>query len=176
MEIPGLGTVTQHDVVEEWYVSVPMPVSVLGGEICRIIVDSYGEDPQPKDFDVAIANFLSIGPQVLKDAEPDVFHYYRVCNSYWKPDDPEFVMIDSPAEIWSHIRLGDEPMITRRGYGDRGIYVSLACGCDWEPEHGLQIVFKNGLRVNKVGAYNGHCTNSDAYADDRLEDVIYYSP
>jgi len=36
-------------------------------------------------------------------------------------------------------------LITRRAYGDKGIYVSLECGCDWEHEHGLQIVFKNGL-------------------------------
>jgi hypothetical protein len=63
--------------------------------------------------------------------------------------------------------------VTRRAYGDRGIYISLECECEWEEEHGLQIVFKNGLRVNKVGPYDGHVTHSDAYADKSLEDVIY---
>ncbi len=48
-----------------------------------------------------------------------------------------------------------------------------SCGsCDWEREHGLQIVFKQGLFVNKVGAFDGHLTNSDAYANEELENVI----
>jgi hypothetical protein len=105
--------------------------------------------------------------------EPYDFRYYQNCNSNWDPDDDEFVKIESPGDVWSHVRLGSEPMIGRRAYGDKGIYVSLECNCEWEPEHGLQIVFKDGLRVNKLGPYDGHLTNSDAYANDELEDVIY---
>ncbi len=110
---------------------------------------------------------------MLKEAEPYVFRYYQNCNSNWEPDDEEFVAIESPSDVWCHVQLGSEPMVSRRAYGDKGIYVSLECNCDWEPEHGLQIVFKNGLRVNKVGPYDGHLTNSDAYANGDLEDVIY---
>lgn len=64
-------------------------------------------------------------------------------------------------------------MVTRRPYGDKRIYISLECGCDWEREHGLQIVFKEGQYVNKLGPYDGHLTNSDAFADDALEDIVY---
>lgn len=45
--------------------------------------------------------------------------------------------------------------------------------CDWETEHGLQIVFKQGLKINKLGPFDGHLTNSDAYADKKLENVVY---
>jgi hypothetical protein len=64
-------------------------------------------------------------------------------------------------------------MVTRREHGDEGVYVSLNCECDWEEEHGLQIVFKNGLKINKVGPYDGHLTNSDAYGDESLEETVY---
>jgi hypothetical protein len=64
-------------------------------------------------------------------------------------------------------------MVSRRAYGDKGVYVSIECNCDWEPEHGLQIVLKNGSEVTKVGPYDGHLTNSDAYADSTLEGVVY---
>ena len=91
------------------------------------------------------------------------------------PDDNGYVVIPRAADVWAHVTLGREPIVSRRAYGDKGVYVSLECGCDWEREHGLQIVFKEGLRVNKVGPFDGHLTNSDAYADRSLEHVIYRS-
>jgi hypothetical protein len=172
MEIPGLGAVTR-DAQLDWYRSQAMPVPVFGGKLCRIVVVEYDDDPRTDDFHVAIANFLRISPSVLKEAEPFVFSYYQNCNSNWEPDDAEYLEIESPSDVWRHVQLGSEPLVRRRAYGDKGIYVSLECNCDWEPEHGLQIVFKDGLRVNKVGSYDGHLTNSDAYASDDLEDVIY---
>ncbi len=172
MNIPGLGEMTKHPELD-WYYSKPLTVPVLGGKTCRIIVEAYGDDPNPTDFHTAIANFLSIPPSVLREAEPHVFRYYEKCNDYWEPEDAAFVAIRSPSDVWQHIQFGDEPVISRRAYGDKGVYVSLECSCDWEREHGLQIVFKNGLRVNKVGEFDGHLTNSDAYADESLEEVIY---
>jgi hypothetical protein len=150
-----------------------MPVPVLGGKVCRIVVAEYDDDPRKEEFHVAIANFLRIAPSVLKEAQPYVFRYYQDCKKNWEPDDDACVAIESPCDVWHHIQLGSEPLVLRRAYGDKGIYVSLECNCDWEAEHGLQIVFKNGLRVNKVSLYDGHLTNSDAYANDALEDVIY---
>ena len=172
MEIPHLGVVTKITELD-WYRSEPVSVPVLGGKACRIVVSGYDDDPRKDDFHAAIANFLRIPPSVLKEAESHIFRYYQNCNSNWEPDDDEYVSIESPSDVWSHIHLGSEPNVRRRAYGGKGIYVSLECNCDWEPEHGLQIVFKNGLRVNKVGSYDGHVTNSDAYASDALEDVIY---
>jgi len=174
MEIPGLGTVVKDTQFGE-YCSAQMPVLVLGGKMCRLVIPSdYDHDPHKADYHRAIANFLQIQPHILKDAELHVFRYYQNCNSYWEPGDDDFLTIPSPGEVWKHVQFGSEPAFIRRARGDRGIYVSLECNCDWEPEHGLQIVFKDGLCVTKVGPFDGHLTNSDAYANDALEDVIYH--
>ena len=173
MEIPGLGVVEKDDRFD-WYRSKPMPVSVLGTKRCRIVVEGYDEDRKKEEFHTAIANFLSITPSVLAEAALYVFQYYGACKEQAGPDDEEFAKIKSAASVFRHVRLGREPMVTRREYGDKGVYVSLECACDWEQEHGLQIVFKNGLRVNKVGPYDGHLTNSDAYDSKKLENVIFY--
>jgi hypothetical protein len=170
MEIPGLGTVTKDDRFG-WYYSEPISVRVLGGKMCRIIVEGYEEDDDKQDYHTAITNFLSIDPSVLKEAEPHIFLYYEDIKKL--ADDEDVVTIESPSGTWRHVTLGSEPMVTRRAYGDKGIYISLEGSCDWEQEHGLQIVFKNGLKVNKVGPYDGHLTNSDAYAKPGLEKVVY---
>lgn len=172
MEIPGLSTVTK-DHRSDYYYSDLISVQVLGGQLCRIVGEGYDEDPAKEEFHIAIKNFLSIDQSVLKDVESYVFQYYQDCHANLEPDNDEVPVIESPEDIWRHVQFGSEPMVTRRDDGDEGIYVSLECNCAWEEEHGLQIVFKNGLRVNKVGPYDGHLTNSDAYDDDSLEDVIY---
>lgn len=172
MEIPGLGPVTRDDELG-WYYSEPIALPVLSGEVLRIVVDGYDDDPNPEDFHAAIRNFLSADPRVLDEAEPHIYRYYQDCNAVWERDDEEYIAIDAPSDVWRHIWFRTEPVVSRRAYGDKRVYVSLECECEWEPEHGLQIVFKEGLKVNKVGSFDGHLTNSDAYADPRLEDVIY---
>jgi hypothetical protein len=45
--------------------------------------------------------------------------------------------------------------------------------CDWEVEHGMQLVLRDGRTVSKVSPYDGHLTNADAFADPKLVGVIY---
>ncbi len=172
MDIPGLGPVTKDEEFN-WHRSGAMPVQVLGGRICRILVGGYEEDPAKDDYHAAIRDFLSLQPSAMEAASAYVFRYYEDCRDALDGDDEEPVTIESPQDVWRHVRFGDEPMVDRRSGGDRAVYISLECGCDWEQEHGLQIVFRRGQTVCKVGPYDGHLTNSDAYADPRLEHVIY---
>jgi hypothetical protein len=169
MEVPGLGEVTKDERFG-WYYSQPIAVPMLGGKPCRIVLEDYDGDERKEDFHVAIANFLSAPPSVLRDGDEPLFRYYKDC-AEWVEGDLE--PITNSDQLWSHVRIGDEPMLTRRANGDKGIYVSLDCNCDWEREHGLQIVLKNGLKINKLGPYDGHLTNSDSYDNPKLENVVY---
>jgi hypothetical protein len=173
MNVPGIGTVTKDDELG-WYFSEPLAISALRGRICRIVLEGYAEDPKQEEFHIAIANLLSSERDLLDEAEEYVYLYYEGVRSTLLPSDSGYADIDR-AQLWNHVQVGSEPMVSRRTYGDKGIYVSLECNCNWEPEHGLQLVFKNGSTIKKVGPYDGHLANSDAYADDRLENVVYHS-
>ncbi len=170
MEVPGLGEVTQGKL--GWYHSKPIPIPMFGGQVCCIVLDGYDEDHHKEDFHIAIANFLAGSPCVLRDANESLFRYYKDFEDWWLDDERQPIEL---ADVWCHIQLGTEPTVTRRAYGDNGVYVSVECGCDWEDEHDLQIVLKNGLKVTKLGGYDGHLTNSDAYANDSLEHIIYHT-
>jgi hypothetical protein len=174
IEIPNLGKTTQDDRVDEWYYSEPVIVGTLGNKLCQIVVNGYVDDTNKEQFHNAISNFLFGSPSVLTDAQDFIFQYYQDINSFCTPSDEGFLLIETPDKVWEHVQLGEKPIVERRAYGDQGIYISLECACDWEPEHGLQIVFKDGVKVNKVGGFDGHLTNSDAYNDPALENVIYY--
>lgn len=169
MEIPGLGPVT-HDAKLGWYHSRPLPVPVLGGALCTIVLDGYDDDERPDDFHEAIRTFLTLDPSALTAAAPSIFAYYRdVMNDLAAAGD-EAVDIDGPHDVLDHVRLGDEPTVSRDTYGDQHVYVSLECECDWEPEHGLQIVFRDGRTVTKIGPYDGELTNPAA----ELEGLVYH--
>ena len=173
MNVPGIGPVTEDDE-SGWYFSEPLAIPGLRGRVCRIVLEGYAEHPKQEEFHVAIANLLSSERDLLHDAEEYVYLYYKDVRSTLFPSDAGHIDIDR-AHLWEHVQVGNEPIVSRRAHGDKGIYVSLECNCDWEPEHGLQLVFKDGRTVKKVGPYDGHLANSDAYADDRLENVVYRS-
>jgi hypothetical protein len=141
------------------------------------MVEGYDGDPAAEDFHAAIRTFLALDPSALTAATESIFAYYRdiMDDVVAAVDDEWYVEIAGPHDVLDHVRFGHEPMVTRDPYGDRHVYVSLECECDWEPEHGLQIVFRDGREVTKVGPYDGHLTNSAAYADDSLDDVVYRS-
>ncbi|MGO1070817.1 DUF6985 domain-containing protein [Lysobacter sp. CA199] len=153
--------------------SQPLALSILGGHECELVPEGYDEDEAPEDFHAAVEAFIASPHAVLLAASDAVHAYYRDINAHFKPGDPAYLQIATPAEVWRHVQLGFEAMVERRAHGDGGVYISLECNCDWEPEHGLQIVFKGGRQVSKVGPYDGHLSNADAYADERLEHLVY---
>lgn len=153
----------------------PLKLSILGGQECRLVADDYEGDKVPQDFHAAVAAFIAAPHSVLLAASEAVYAYYRDINSNFEPTDEEYLEIASPDEVWRHVRLGDEASVERRAGGDRAVYISLTCNCDWAPDQGLQIVFHRGERVNKVGPYDSHLSNADAYGNNRLENVVYHA-
>lgn len=62
------------------------------------------------------------------------------------------VEFKSDNEIWSFVY----PNIIILAQNEIGeILVLIECGCDWEEEHGLQLVFKNGQQLTRVSYNDG---------------------
>jgi hypothetical protein len=171
LEVPHLGPVTRDEF--DWLRSRPIRIPMLGRDKRTIVLDGYEDDLKKGEFHVAIKNFLAGDRTVLERASKHVYRYYLDVREEVGDDEEDFPRIKSAATVWKRVSLGDEPLVRRRHYGDKKVYVSLSCSCDWESEHGLQIVFKNGRSINKVGPYDGHLTNSDAWGKRALERVVY---
>jgi hypothetical protein len=174
MQIPGLGTVAK-DAALGWYRSAPISVRILGDIACRFVVDGYDDDPAQEDFHAAIRAFLALDRAAVEAAAPAIYAYYRdvMDDVLAAGDDGWCVEIGGPHDVLDYVRPGDEPMVKRDRRGDRRVYVSVECECAWEPEHGLQLVFRDGATVTKVGPYDGHLTNAAACNDEKLNDVVY---
>lgn len=90
--------------------------------------------------------------------------------------DETFKQIKSKNEIWNFVQPTDI-YVKRRPYNEQDIYVQVACECDWDQEHGLQLVFRQGKKLTRVSAQDGHLTEADAHdkpdADDELLSKFY---
>jgi hypothetical protein len=176
--MPGAGPLTLDEDLG-WYYSAPVAAGALRGAVGQIVVtdDSLVDDDRDAVHD-AVASFLTADDHALREASPHAFAYYRdtvrlVREQGWSLQIPEIARQES---VWDYVSFGAEFHVDRGFDGDRQVYVSIECECAWEPEHGLQLVFRAGSKVTKVGPFDGHLTNESAFGREDLEGAVYVSP
>jgi hypothetical protein len=69
-------------------------------------------------------------------------------NEEWENEWPMLKM-DADPEVWDYVRPTSVDLEERAD----SIDVILSCDCDWETEHGLKIVFANGVHLRYVGGH-----------------------
>jgi hypothetical protein len=159
MEIPRLGPLTLDEEGE--HSSAPVPVPIFGRQCVFTLTDpeGYATDPQPVDR--AVAAFLDLDASALAAAAPDAYEYYRDITDFFEAEGYEYTRVADPSRIWDHVTFGPNVRIERQ---DGRVYLSVECECSWEIEHGLQLVFRDGLAISRISPYDGHLVNhgSDA--------------
>lgn len=155
-----LGTLSQHPDVPEWLISSPVSVPFSPVKKLQFIFDEGLPDAQvsPDAVD-AVKNFMSLGESDRLGASLAVYRNYQ-----------EFVQatmrgelaVRRPEEIWSFV-TPREICVGRRSRLDKRIYIQLFCECGWDPEHGLQLVFREGAELSRVSMQDGHLTYADAF-------------
>lgn len=172
-----LGSLTRNEHIDEWLQSEFVQVDALGGHRFRFVFDESVLAEGDLDFSKAIENALRPGLNLLARAETHVFRYFQDTMRLLADEAPD-LSITNAADVWRHVDFGDNIHVHREGgdqFVEAGVYLSIECSCDWEPEHGLQLVFRDGIEITKVGMYDGHLTNAHAFADPRLLGVVYRS-
>ena len=169
--LPEFGTFV-YDAEEDEHRSIPISLSIFNFALKTLVLVGYADDERPDDFIDALQNLRTRGRQTLHEASAHLNRYWCDCKSYLEEDEQfEVSKID---DLWMHIHPGDTVYISRRSYGDKKIYAQIECSCEWEREHGLQLVLREGLVISKLGPFDGHLTNSDAYDDPSLETIVYH--
>lgn len=172
MEFPRLGRLNGPDDLG-WLRSRPVLVPLTGRQ-SEIVLDGYLDDAAREDFHRAVAGFLGLEQTALRFWEKWVFAYYRDIRArVAAANEASVPAIGAASRVWAHVRFGRDVLVSRRARGDRAVYVSLECECDWESRRGLQLVLREGTGVVKIGPYDGHLSNADAFADPRLEHTVY---
>ena len=173
MKIEPLGELRRDPDIEDWFVSKEVPLPYLDGQKLYFAIEGIESDDNPDDFIEAIKNLFSLTPMDREEATPYVFTNYKQFVEAVGEEEFDF-QINEPKNIWHHVQL-THVQISRRPYADKDVYVQIAGNCDWEIEHGLQIVFRKGKYLVRVSDQDGHLTTADAYDLPEDKNTILYS-
>ncbi len=161
MESKTIGKLKVHPDVDEWYESEKVSIPLLGGHKLSFTLEDVKIDENPEEFEEAIDNFMDLIESAKSGIESYIYKNYL---DFKDAVGPEIctTKISCPHDVWQFV-YPSYINVSRRPYENEEVYVQLLAECEWEPEHGLQIVFHKGKSLNRVGDQDGHLTHSDAF-------------
>ena len=171
-----IGQLQQNKDLPAWWDSNEIAIPYFDDE--KLIITFADFDPEEdktfiEDADRALTNFLQLTSDDRKSISALV---YKNCMDFLKAidadeeDDP-LMQVEDQNEIWNFV-YASEIFVTRRHVRDKNIYISIDCDCDWEQEHGLQLVFRQGKKLTRISSQDGHLTEADAYGKEDEEDAL----
>jgi Domain of unknown function (DUF6985) len=169
MNIPQLGPLHPDSRIPEWLVSEPVSVPYFDGRQLTFTLDGLAEADE-QDVQSAVSAFLALDSAARLEASPYVFRNYQRMVDAVGEDQVE-CRVASPEAIWAHVHPS-EIFVSRRPRRDQLIYIQITAECDWEHEHGLQIVYRRGCELSRVSDQDGHLTHTDAYDMPEDQDKI----
>jgi hypothetical protein len=158
-----LGRIEPDGLDLEW-TAQPIPVPLFDGQMIPVSLGAPGLAhaiaPDDADaIDAALDAFLAHGPRDRAAAGIEVLAYCKQTLDAIGADWPEalaMAAISDPAEIWRHVDVRDIHIRKDARHGDPSFYIQILCGCDWEEEHGLQLVYRNGSVLSRVSEADGN--------------------
>lgn len=172
IKLDSVGELKLHPIItDEWLVSNSISVPFFDGLKLEFIFDGYENDENFFfEADKAVSNFLEKGDFERMKISHLVFkNYTEFIDAVG--EDEDLPKIEDEKDIWQFV-YPNEIIVSRRHRRDKDIYIQIHCGCEWEIEHGLQIVFKQGKKVTRVSAIDGHSTEADAYDKPDEDDEL----
>jgi hypothetical protein len=150
--IKGLGKLEQHPQASDWWRSRPVKVDVLDGKLLPFILeDEYNHLSLLQPIESAVANFLSLDSEHRKELTERVYKNYEEIR---KIATVPALPIQEKSEIWKYVYPGD--IFIQQGLDDPEIHILVTGNCEWEPEHGLQMVFRKGKEIVGVSEVTGY--------------------
>lgn len=153
MNLPPLGTLQPDRDVKGWLKSEPVSIPYFDGQKLQFTIWDLEGDPSPQHFSDAITCFLRLDSLDRRHAADDVYRNFNNTVNAVGQDQVD-CMIPLSEQVWTHVH--PRTLHVGRNPADKKIYVMIAAECEWEPEHGLQLTYREGKSLHRVSEQDGH--------------------
>jgi len=171
-----IGRLKQEDSFPDWWKSEEIVIPFFDNDKLTITFMDFAPEHDKAfidEADQALTNFLKLNADyrnLISELAYNNCMDFLDAVGFDEADEP-LRQIKNKNEIWNFIQP-TEIYVTRRPYKDQDIYVFIACECDWEQEHGLQLVFRQGKKLTRISDQDGHLTEADAYDKPDEDDEL----
>ncbi|MBA4241774.1 MAG: hypothetical protein C0448_13695 [Sphingobacteriaceae bacterium] len=171
-----IGLLKQEESFPDWWKSDEITIPFFDNKKLTVtFMDCEPEHDKTfiEEADNALINFLNLTNDNRKSISDLAYKNFMDFLDAVDFDDVDESLrqIKDRNEIWNFIHPS-EIYVTRRPYKEQDIYVMIACECDWEKEHGLQLIFRQGKKLTRISDQDGHITEADAYGKPDEEDEL----
>jgi len=159
IEMNNIGELFQSEDDKFYWESCEVIIPAIFNTKWSFIFEDFDPSTQSEKYQDAINNFMKMSNTDFKKAGPYLFQYYEDTIQKWNPKPKEYEKFYSANDVWSHVDFSSGYYITASTDVDDEVYLSLSSNCDWNEEHGLQIVYYRGNELVRVGSFTGHFRN-----------------
>lgn len=153
MESKIVGQLKPLEYDTDFFESEPFAIPYFDNKKLKIGFVEAKHAPYLSEADEVLENFLKLtGEERIKDSQL-VFNYYDETLKFGYTEQLDIKTVD---EIWNFV-YPSEIIIDCDEKGN--FYLCVSCGCEWEEEHGLQLVFKDGLTLTRANGHDGYYTD-----------------
>jgi hypothetical protein len=143
------GQLTQDEDFEEWWYSKLIEIPYFQNKGLRIVFTDAGNENYFKLAETALYHFMQLSNSTREQHSNQIIENYRLNLIF---DYTPRLDLKSDKEIWSFV-YPKEIFLELNEKGE--VFVLVSCGCEWEEEHGLQLVFKEGQNLTRVSYNDG---------------------
>ena len=144
-----VGQLTQDDHFEEWWNSDLICIPYFQNTKLKVVFTEAEDENYFKLAEIAIMNFIQLATSDRQNHSSQIIENYKQNLVF---DYTPKLELKSDNEIWDFVY----PSVIILAQNEIGeVFVLVECGCEWEEEHGLQLVFKNGQRLTRVSYNDG---------------------
>ena len=167
MKFKNLGELKQNENNKEYWESGEVEIPYFDNISLKFTI-KLNQGDFIDDFEKAVDNFLKLSAEDrLKISQYVYKNYQEFTNSV---GEGKSIDIFDEREVWKHVHPSE--IIVSRRSKDKLVYVQIIAENDWEEEHGIQLVYKEGKELSRVSICDGHLTHSDAFGLSEKEDSI----
>lgn len=169
-----IGDLIQNEKFPEWWRSEAINIPFVGMDLPITFMNFIPENDEAfiKEADESIATFMNLDSAYKFQLASHVMANFKEVVAYVGEEKISSELKNvNILSIWNFV-YPTEIFISRRQKADKDIYLILACECEWEKEHGLQLVFRQGKKLTRVSDQDGHLTNADAFDIPDSEDKL----
>jgi hypothetical protein len=158
IQVSPVGTL-HRDTFDTWF-SGKVTIPWLGSTVTVTVMEYNPQDPADSKnlplIEKALRDFLALKASDKAQASKLVL---KNCHEFieavgeedWNTKMAQ-LKPSQAAYIWNHVQIRRLAVQIEKGTP----YVRLLCDCDWEEEHGLQLVYQNGTKLTRVSEQDGH--------------------